>query len=288
MPRRKQAQEGSPTVAARLLANELRQLRTRAGLSQADVARELGCTPGRVGHMETRRNLPRRSDLLVMLQMYKVPAERQVWYLDLAAKAKEKGWWDGAAGVPGWFSAFIGLEWGATAVRNFELGVVPGLLQTRGYMEAIFREDPQRDERLVNEYVENRLRRQGRLHSPENPLFLHAIVDEACLHRRIGGRLVMREQLEFLARLHSDHGTTVQVLPFSSGAEPGLEGSFHVLEFSAPGDAGVVYLETHVGGLYLEEDNEVAVYDSLFEGLAEAALSPAKSVSMIRKLAREL
>lgn len=285
MPRRKQAQEGSPTVAARLLANELRQLRMRAGLSQADVARELGCTPGRVGHMETRRNLPRRSDLLVMLQMYKVPPERQVWYLDLAAKAKEKGWWDGAAGVPDWFSVFVGLEWGASAIRNFELGVIPGLLQTSDYMRVLFEKE---GNTKPDHLIAQRQRRQGALERAESPLTMHAVIDEGAIRRIVGTTQVMRGQLQYLIAMNDHPQVTVQVVPFQAGSHPGFGGGFHCLDFDSANDLGVIYLETRRGGLYLEEDAEIAEYHAMFERIATLALAPAKSASFIQRLAKEM
>lgn len=288
MPRRRQAQEGSPTVAARLLANELRQLRIKTGMSQAAVAKELGCTPGRVGHIETRRNQPRRADLLVMLQMYKVPPERQVWYLDLLTKATEKGWWDGAAGIPEWFSAFVGLEWGASEIRNFELGLIPGLLQTREYMTALFQVDAADDQERIDSQVAQRMRRQEALHRKQNPLTLDAVIDEAVLHRIAGGSDVMRDQLAHLLDVAELPNVTLQVLPFGEGPHPAFGGGFHCLEFAATDDPGVIYVETRCGGLYLEEQEEIDEYHSVFARLTDMAMEPTASAALIRKVARDL
>lgn len=276
----------SPTVAGRWLAGTLKQLRLDNGLSRADLARELGCAASKIGHIETRVTPVRKADLLVMLGIYKVPAEEQVWYLDMCERAKRKGWWDGAPGIPDWFSALIGLEAGASEVRTFELSYIPGLLQTRSYMEAIFR-DSTKPGPAVEEFLQNRIRRQGHLHEPEASLTLHAILDEASLRRAIGGSAVMREQLTSLAELKDHPRITVQVLSFGNGVPSGLESSFHRLRFEAASDPGLVYLETHLGGLYLEEEDEVEVYDAVFDGLAEAALTPGKSASMMRKIAKE-
>lgn len=279
--------ENSPTVAARLLANELRRLRIAAGLSQADVARELGCAQSRVGHFETRRTLVRRADLLVMLQLYKVPVERQVWYLDLVVKAKKKGWWDGAPGTPEWFSALVGLEWGASEIRAFELSVIPGLLQTRAYMEALFRVTPNRTEEQVQALVEYRLRRQDVLTRSPVPLRLHVMLDEAVLRRSCGGSQVMREQLRHLAELEGDPSVTIQVLPFAREVPIGLESSFYQLKFDVPADPGVVYLETRLGGLYLEGDNEIATYEQLFGYQQLVALDSGDSARFITQLAKD-
>lgn len=81
---------------------------------------------------------------------------------------------------------------------------------------------------------------------------------------------------------------TLQVLPFETGPHQGLQDGFQCLDFNAPNDPGVIYLETGRGGLYLEEEDDVSEYRSIFSSLESAALNPPRSVSMIKKLTREL
>lgn len=280
--------EGSPTVATRLLANELRRLRLAANLEQRQVAQDLGCTSSRVGHLESRRNQVRRSDLAVMLPLYGVEKDRWDWYFDLAAKAKGTGWWDGDAGVPEWFSSFVGLEWGAARIQNWETSVVPGLVQTSAYMEALFRTNPERSDQDAAKYFEQRKRRQQALDRRGEPLMLHVVIDEAALHRLVGGPQVMSKQLSQLAQYRDHPHVTIQILPFAAGAHQGSQGGFHILDFNASDDNGVVYVETRCGGLYLEKDDEIAEYQAVFRSLVTAALSSEKSAHMLKKLAKEL
>ena len=275
-------------MAARLLANELRRLRGVAGLSQSDVAEELGCATSRIGHLETQRNQIRRSDLIVMLMLYDVPRERHDWYLDLADKSREKGWWDGDRSIPHWFSSFVGLEWGATEVRNFEMGVVPGLLQVADYIAAMYRGDRARSDADVRMYLDQRLARQRALDRDDSPLMLHAIMDETALRRQVGGIAVLHEQLRHLVTMAEHPQVTIQVIPFSAGDHRSMEGGFHLLDFDAPFDPGLVYVETKRGGLYMEEPEEIALYQGVFESLMCTALSPAASVAMIDHMATEL
>lgn len=278
--------EHSPTVAGRWLAADLRKLRTEAGLKQSDVAEELGCTHAKVGHLESGRSPVRRADLLVMMPMYGVPAERRDWYLDLCAKARQKGWWDGADGVPSWFSLYLGLESGAERSFCYDRGSVPGLLQTRAYVEAIIAAGYPDDPDYAAKVAEQRVQRQQILDRDEEPLKLIAIVDEAALRHEVGDRKLMREQWNHLVDMAGHPQVTLQVVPFASGAHAGQHGSFKIFDFSNPDDPGVVYLEVLRGGLYLEENDELADYRTAFDRLESLAWNPDDSVEFLKKLAR--
>lgn len=276
----------SPTVGRRWLAQEVRRLREEAGLKQSDVAKRLRCHPAKIGHMESMRNAISGPDLEVMLSYLGVPADRLDWYLQLADLSQEKGWWDGNRAIPDWFSLYIGLEWGASEIREWDLGYVPGLLQTRAYAEAVIKDGVSGTERHFQEQTDLRLQRQQALYRSERPLAMHAIVDEAALQRSVGTHDVMREQLEYLAH---DKPTQVvlQVMPLSTGEHRGQLGSFSWLGFPRSDDFGVVYVENQLGGLYLEEPDEITGFDAEFRQLHDRALSPEESGLFLTELARK-
>lgn len=278
----------SPTIGRRWLAQEVRRLREAAELNQSDVAKRLRCNSAKIAHMESMRNTISGPDLEVMLALFEVPTERVEWYLRLAELAKEKGWWDGNRAVPDWFSLYVGLEWGAERIREWELGFPPGILQTRSYVEALVSNEDGLSEVAVRELVDARLRRQEALRRRDGPLRMHAIVDEAALRRGVGGAEVMREQLDYLVEVQRWENVTVQVMPFSAGEHRGHLGSFSWMGFPRAGDPGVVYLENQRGGIYLEEVDEVAMFNGVFESLSEQALSPADSTGFLSELAKEL
>ncbi|GAB3549511.1 transcriptional regulator with XRE-family HTH domain [Actinopolyspora lacussalsi] len=278
----------SPTVGRRWLSQEVRRLREEAGLKQSDVAKRLRCNAAKIAHMESMRNTISGPDLEVMLTLFEVPDERVAWYLRLAELAKEKGWWDANRAVPDWFSIYVGLEWGADRIREWELGYPPGILQTRSYIEALVRGEDGPFEVGIRELVEARLRRQEALWRSEDPLWMHAVIDEAALRRQVGDTEVMREQLHYLAEAGQWENVTVQVMPFAVGPHRGHLGSFQWLGFPRVGDPGVVYLENQRGGIYLEEVDEVAMFNGVFESLAEQALSPAESADFLAELVKEL
>lgn len=277
----------SPTVGRRWLAQELRRLREAAGLKQADVAGRLRCKTAKVGHIESMRNPISGPDLEVVLPFLGVPADRVDWYLRLADLAQEKGWWDGHRAVPSWFSLYIGLEWGASEVHEWHLGYVPGLLQTREYASAVIRSGIEASEQHFQEQTELRLQRQQSLWRDEAPLRLHAIIDEAVLHRVVGNPEIMREQLDQLARAGQSSHVVLQVVPFGAGLHGGQLGSFQWLSFPREEDLGVVYMESQLGGLYLEDASEVATFRAEFEKLQQLALSHEDSRRFIAEMARE-
>ena len=277
----------SPTVGRRWLAQELRRLREAAGLKQADVAGRLRCKTAKIGHIESMRNPIGGPDLEVVLPFLGVPADRVDWYLRLADLAQEKGWWDGHRAVPSWFSLYIGLEWGASEVREWDMGFIPGLLQTPAYAEALLMLDASETGTPLDERIEARLQRQSTLHREREPLLLHAIIDESALHRAVGGEAVMREQMKHLVEMSEHPQVVLQLMPFQAGPHRGQLGSFHVLTFPRDGDPGVVYLENQQGGLCLEEDREVAMFADEFEDLRNRALSPEDSADfLVRRMKR--
>ncbi|MGH3777246.1 MAG: helix-turn-helix domain-containing protein [Pseudonocardiaceae bacterium] len=281
----------SPTVWRRWLAFELARLRQEAGLDQKDVAKALRCSVGKVSYYETAERPVVVRDLdEVLLPLYNVPQERWALYLQAAKDSRQKGWWEryDAMTVPSWFFLFVGLEQGASRIRTCEGQAIPGLLQTKNYAEAIARRGvSERAEPDIARFVELRMARQGVLHRESDPLRLWAVVDEAALRRVVGDPTVMREQLLRLAEMARHPTITVQVVPYASGAHPGLMGRFQILDFPWPTDPGVAYIEHRAGALYLEEPHEIEYHKLAFERTCAHALSADESATMIRDAAEE-
>ncbi len=268
----------SPTVGRRWLAQEIRRLREAAGLKQADVARRLRCNPTKITHLESMRTPVSGPDLEVMLPFLGVPAERIDWYLRVCDLSREKGWWDGDRSIPSWFSLYVGLEAGASEIHCWDAGYVTGLFQTTAYATAMLADD---------DAAGTRLRRQEALRRGD-PVLVHAILDEAVLHRRIGDAGVMREQLDHLGTLAAMPNITIQVMSFSAADHRGHLGSFRWLGFPQEDDPGAVYLENQLGGWFLEKPEELAVFRADFADLAARALSPEDSTALIAQRAEEL
>jgi transcriptional regulator with XRE-family HTH domain len=281
----------SPTVWRRWLAFELARLRREAGLDQKDVAKALRCTVGKVSYYETAERPVVVRDLdEVLLPLYNVPEERWPLYLQAAKDSRQKGWWEryDASTVPSWFSLFVGLEQGASRIRSYEAQLIPGLLQTNDYAEAVTRRGAtERAELEIVRFVELRMARQAVLHREPDPLRLWVVLDEAALRRVVGNPTVMKDQLLHLAEMARHPTIIVQVVPHASGAHPGLIGRFQILDFPWPTDPGVAYIEHRAGALYLEEPREIEYHTVAFERICVHALSVDESAATIRDVAEE-
>ncbi|HEY1915263.1 MAG TPA: helix-turn-helix transcriptional regulator [Streptosporangiaceae bacterium] len=276
----------NPTLRGRRLALELLHRREATGLSREEVARRLEWSTSTLFRIETGRSRPQPGNVRALLELYGVTGDERDGLIQLAREARQPGWWQSFRDVlPNPYEVYIGLEAGAASIRNFEPLLVPGLLQTEAYARELSRNGPlelDRDE--VERRVEVRMARQRILARSDRPR-LWAIIDEAVIHRQVGGPAVMREQLQHLIATADQGKTTIQVVPYRAGAYAGTAGPFVIMEFQEPTDPAVVYIETLAGDIYIEEAPDVNRYTLAFERLLAAALHPDESVRLIEQTA---
>jgi len=262
---------------------ELKRLREAARFTQENVAERLDWHPTKIMRIETGRTAPHPNDVRLMLDLYGVTDHDQFNALvKLAKDAKQRGWWYSYRDVLlNRYEFFIGLEWEARSIRDFELAMIPGLLQTEEYARALITGGPVELEREdVERRVEVRIARQRVLARDDRPQ-LWAILDEAAIRRVVGGPEVMRRQLDHLAAVSEQRKITLQVVPFGTGSHPGQLGPFIILKFAEPAEPEVVYMETVGGNLYVDKAEEVRLYTTAFERLRAASLSPAQTRAML-------
>lgn len=287
----------APTARHRRLVQELRRLREQAGLRQEDVARELDWSLSKQEKIERGAISVRVADVRAMLDLFGLagPEHREQYdaLVRLARSARVKGWWnDYADAIPGWFESYVGFEADASGSLIFQDQVIPGLLQTEDYARSIYEAvRPPLSAKQIDRAVAARMERQARL-TGERPLKIHAVLDEAVLHRQFGGMAVLRAQLHHLCRMarHPEADITIQVRPFSAGAHPSVGTSFVILRFQHPEDINpdVVYLEDLTSSAYLEEDPHLFRYNLAFEGLCATALPEDESIDLINRVAERL
>ena len=211
--------------------------------------------------------------------------------MQLARESKQQGWWQ-SYDLPFGTPTYVGLEAEAVRIREFDCGVVSGLLQTPDYVRALHLNPmPEPSPRevtpdLVDQRVEVRLIRQQLLtRRTPPPLNFWAVLDEAVLHRVIGGPAVMQSQLQLVVDRMQMGNLTVQVLPFGAGAHPATGSSFSILEFS--GDVpDIVYSEGLEGFMFMERPEEITMYDRVFERLSSMAMNQDQSAEFIMKLSK--
>ena len=280
----------SPTLRRWRLSAKLKQLRERAGMSVDEAAAAMEWTTAKVRWTEGRRGKrPNPRDVRDACGAYGVLDATQVEYLvQLARDARQKGWWEpyGEA-LPSPYENYVGLEAEAATVLKFELGMIPGLLQTEQYAAALIAAGPaELGAKEVAERVEVRMKRQESLRA-DPPLRMVAVIDEAVLHRQVGGAGVMRAQLAHLVDVVQDlPRITLQVIPYARGAHTSMTNGFAILQFPDVDDRDVVYIENAAGGLWLEETGEVAEHHVAFQHLLGAASSAGDTIAMIAEMAR--
>ncbi len=279
------ADKRSPSVRARQLAEELRRLRDASRLTGEQVAGQLGWSPSKVSRTETATTVPKLADLRRLLDVYEISGTQRNRLEVLCQEADERGWWDAYADILGpEYAALIALEAQAASVCWYSPMLVPGLLQTELYAREVVSSGlliAPRGE--IERRVQVKMTRQ-RVLTNEDPLHLNVILDEAALHRQVGGAEVMRAQAEHLAEMAARPNVTVQVLPFRAGPHPATAGEFTLLRFPELVATDVVCLENMTSTLYVESETEVYRYGLAFDRLSTLALEADESLTLIAGL----
>ena len=268
-----------PTIRRRRLASELRRLREAADLTIDEVAEKLECSASKISRIETGHVGVTPRDARDMLELYGQTGDEREALVQLAREARKPGWWQAYKEV--FTGTFVGLEADASSLRAFQALLVPGLLQTEPYARAVIRAmRPDADESDIQRRVDARTARQQLLTDP-NPPEYWAVIDEAVLHRVVGGPEVMAHQADRLLAVAQLPHVTIQVVPFGAGAHPGMEGPFLILGFPEQADPDVVYVDSTSGGFFLELPPDVRRYILMFDHLRATALKPDDSVEVI-------
>ncbi|WP_167454690.1 helix-turn-helix domain-containing protein [Micromonospora arborensis] len=271
----------SPTFVRFQLGAQLRRVREEASVTAEQAADVIEVSASTLRRIEAGRVGIKAPALNALLDRYGVTdAELRDTLLSMAKTGKQRGWWAKYGDLPSSYRQYIGLESAAEEVQNFETLVVPGLLQTADYARAMTSEDAfEPSPEAVERRVAVRMQRQELITSGK--LRLVAVLDEAVLHRQIGGAAIMADQLTALLDASKRWNVTVQVIPFREGAYASMLTSFHILNFAD--GPGVVYIEGLTGDLYAEGE-DVRRCTVVFNSLRAAAMSPTDSATMIEEI----
>jgi len=282
--RRVAADGANPTVRQRELGRRLRELRNGLGLTVEDVAAQLLCSATKISRLETASRRASLRDVRDLTRLYGVTDQAAAEELmNLARQAREPGWWTHYDNLD--LSPYIGLEQEADSITSFSMYYVPPLLQTEEYARAIVRGiAPKMPSVIIDQRIEVRMRRKELLER-ESPPRYRALLDEAVLHRHVGGVAVMRAQLDNVLRYAAEDKATVQVIPFEIGEYGCVDSNFDFLEFDQESaQAPVVFVEGLFSNLYQERPAEIRRYRESLEYVRDVALSPRDSVGLITKV----
>ncbi|MGH3737849.1 MAG: helix-turn-helix domain-containing protein [Micromonosporaceae bacterium] len=271
-------------------------LRNRAGLTQEQAAIALQRARATLGRIEDGDERVRFRDIDVrgMLELYQASPQEGEVLLALTAetrKGRKKSWWRDftETAIPAFFTLYVVFEDSAETIRQYESELIPGLLQTRAYAEQINRMPPGHiDEEETQRRVRVRLERQSLLTRPRAP-HLFFVLNEAVLHRPVGGGSVMAEQLGHVLEATQRVGVSVRVLPWSAGAHGamGASNTFALLEFprgtftGEPLEPPLAYVDSLTGAMYLQKPEEVNAYHLVWDDLEKRALDEAESRTRI-------
>lgn len=279
----------SPTVRRRRLASEMRRLRRESGKTREEAARFADIAPATVSRIEAAVHAPKVADIMALCKFYGLDDDRTDVLVTLARQSRQRGWWHHYSNsIPEWFEVFVGLEEEAAEVLDYASELVPGHLQTEDYIKALLHADLKAtSDEETERRVALRLERQERMVTDDSRR-IWAILNEAVIRRRVGGRDTTRRQLQHLIEISKLPHINVVVLPFSAGAHPSMDSSCTVLRFPEPADPDVVYIQYRRGSIYLEDPADVEFYVELFDHLRSQALSFNESRNLIAMVANEI
>lgn len=284
----------SPYVRGLRLANELRKIRTDAGLTAEGVAKQLRVSRVKITHLETAARRPDIGDVMNLLDTLGVTGAKFDEVVRVARDAAERGWWEERRfKLMGDRQAqYANLEYGAERIREYALAFMPGLLQTEEYIRARNAGVPAREQTTWN--VEGatlgRLERQ-RVFSHDNGPALDVIAEEIAVIRPTAPPQVMARQLRHLAEMADSHPrVNVRVLPVNVDMmQPLLPSTtFYLYTYPDRQDPTVVSVEAPHKDLTWIDDVAVGRYERLWERLDEVALPQKKSIDLLTKTIKQI
>ncbi len=260
-------------VVRRALGRRLTRLRVASGKTRREVAEaKLGISEPTLHRIETGKVPVTVANVRALCWLYGADESVTDALAELALGTSQEEWWDANPVIPDWFKLYVGLEASASRIRSYDGEVVPGELQTEQYARAVFGAEHSVDDETVDRHVKLRLQRQRALFARTPAVGIVTVLGEGALTRPIGGEAVLKSQVEHLRQVARKDHVEIKVLPWSVGAHAAMAGAFRILDFDDPEDPDVVYLESHVGALYLEEPAEVDEYRRIFELVRKEAV----------------
>ncbi|MFJ6985208.1 MULTISPECIES: helix-turn-helix domain-containing protein [unclassified Streptomyces] len=280
---------GRPTVRSRRLGTALKQYRQAVKLEQAQSAEVIASSQARISRIETGHATPRVIEVRLLLDAYGIhDAEVRAKLEDLAKHSKKRGWWlEHAAHLRQDYVDHIALEDDATYIREWQPVLVPGLLQTPAYAEAITKGSPGYIEQdRIAQLVKVREARQSKIE--EGGTSYTAILWEPVVTQPLVSVDVHREQLAAILEVGKRKNVTIQVLPFTAGVLGAVSSAFSTFSFEVEPAVEAVTLENLRGTSVLEGSEDLTAYANMYDQLRSSALAPDASSRLIRGILRSL
>ncbi|MEU6646081.1 DUF5753 domain-containing protein [Saccharomonospora sp. NPDC046836] len=289
--------EPGKTAVRRAVGRELKRMRNAKGINLKKAAESTGETGDKaLMQVERGRNLPQLADIEPLLSTYghrdQIPHFQEL-LRQSDRRRSWKDWWENRFPtdfVPEQSKLLLSCEASAVRLNVYQAQFVPELFHTTGYTEAMARAArPEAGEDEVRLWSRLATGRQEVLDRPDPPE-VRCVLDEAVLHRQVGGPDVLREQLDRLAEIAQLPNVDLRILTEESGAHAGTGGSFTRIALlpELPAYPGIVHVRTTVHDVYYEEAEEIGPYDEVFDRLHEQALPADESLALVKESAHRL
>ncbi|MFP8942702.1 helix-turn-helix domain-containing protein [Streptomyces fenghuangensis] len=278
----------NPTARQARLGAELRKLREASGLTAREAGELLGGNQAQISHIESGRWGVSAERVRRLAAFYSAGDQKLIDTLCKIAEDRTKGWWEEYRGVlPPAFLNVAELEYHATHLRSLQTLTVPGIFQTEDYSRKLFEEViPPLPRSEIDARVEHRSRRRV-IFERDHPTPFEAIIHEAALRMRYGGRKVARSQLEYLLEVSDWPSVTVRVIPFTS--ERFIGSAQSVLYAGGPvPQLDTVLLDSAYGSVFLDAHAQLEKYRSVYGALETVPLDAKDSRSMVKRIIKEL
>lgn len=270
------------TTSLAAFASQLRAWRSHSGLTQVELASKVGYSASLISGVESMDKPPTAEFAKALDRVFTTPGfdeepEAGTFIVLQQLVAREA--------YPAFFAPVVSLERGATRIHGWELGAIPGLLQTEDYARELIRVSrPNDSDERIGKLVAGRIQRQEILSGEAAPMLWY-VIDESILRHVVGSPKIMAAQLDRLIEASAIPGIVVQVLPFTAD-HAGTDGSISIYEF--PDAPAACFTECFSGGRIVEEGVEVGELVTVVNMLRASALSPRDSLELIRQIRSEI
>lgn len=283
---------GSPAVARHRLRLALRRRREATGRTQGDIAKSLDWSLSKLQRIEAGENAISTTDLQALLGQLKVTDASVISTLVAEAKvARGRSRWDEPRyrdSLSLAMKMMLDFEEAASVIRSFQSAVFPGILQTAEFAMAVLQmwaHDLSEEQREVR--LEVRMERHARVLERLDPPQYMLVLDEAILHRNVGGSEIYGTQLRHLISQARAGRVQLRIAPFHLPAETTVQFPFTVLTMDGNDDS-VVYRENYDSDEIIQAPERVQHQLALFDRLWQESLSESASIRLLEDRISEL
>jgi transcriptional regulator with XRE-family HTH domain len=268
-------QRAEANYYGRLLLRELVKLRVQNGLMQAEVCKRMKYNVSKLSRIE-QGQVPDWHNVAALLDIYGVTLDQYPYWENLWELSQVKGWWR-SFGIGNY--GYVALENEANRVYEFQMGHLPGLLQTPVYTRRVLESHSKLYSRKsIAKAIEIKRHRQARLVS-KSPLLYHAV-----LYGPTVGPGCDKAQLQSLIDNAELANVTLQIVPSDHELHDGLFGPFTIFSFDDNDEPDIAYVEHRLGMAQTDDGEKVAAVKLAFKSILKHALSPEASIEQIRSL----